>query len=69
MANYIVTVYNYREYAAIKYKPDLVHGLGHLFDEIKNTQKNCGEDVQKNGSYAHPHCLLLAMLGHVLGVR
>ena len=59
-----------QEYAAIKMQSDVVHGPLHLFNEIKNIRENCRENlqllltsVQRNGFFAHPHCVLVAMLG------
>ena len=60
----------FQEYAAIKMYSDIVHGPRHLHSEIKAIKKSCGihqqlllKSVQQNGFFAHPHCLLVAMLG------
>ena len=60
----------FQGYAAIKYESDVVSGPKHLFNEIQNIKANCPEhqdllleSVQRNGFYAHPHCLMVAMLG------
>ena len=49
---------------------DVVNGPEHLYNEIKYIRENCREHmqlllttVQRNGFFAHPHCLLVAMLG------
>ena len=59
-------------YAAVKHKSDIVHGPVHLLQEVKairaasfsdSEEKVLLDAVKRNAYHAHPHSILVAMLG------
>ena len=68
----------FQTYAAIKWKSDLVFGAHHLFQEIKaaresqlppNEEKAIMDAIKRNAFHAHPHSIIVAMLGKLLPYR